>query len=146
VNGCIVSPLSARTGKHGQYVAKGYAKPDGTRSVTTHHRWVYSQHHGIALPDMKGLEVCHSCDNTLCVNVDHLWLDTPQGNSDDKVSKGRQARGETSMSKLSWEDVTEIRSAYAAGGTTYRKLAAEYGMTDSGIGHIVRGARWAYQN
>jgi hypothetical protein len=36
--------------------------------------------------------VCHRCDNPPCILVAHLFLDTAQGNMDDKVSKGRQTR------------------------------------------------------
>lgn len=37
----------------------------------------------------EGMLICHHCDNTLCVNPDHLFVGTHKTNSDDKYRKGR---------------------------------------------------------
>ena len=92
----------------------------------------------------KGLQVLHKCDNRLCVNVNHLFLGTNQDNVDDKVNKGRQLKGENiSGSKLTKDDVDEIRRRYKRGGIiTQQNLADEFGVTRHLIGKVVSYKRW----
>jgi hypothetical protein len=46
-------------------------------------------------PIPKGFIVCHSCDNPPCCRPEHLFLSTITDNQADKVSKDRQAKGNT---------------------------------------------------
>ena len=43
-------------------------------------------------PIPSGMCVCHSCDNILCINPDHLWLGSYAANSRDSFGKRRQRR------------------------------------------------------
>jgi len=87
-----------------------------------------------------GTCVLHRCDNPCCVNPHHLFLGTNRDNMLDMVSKGRgnKISGEQHHNtKLSAEQVKEIREKYAAGLGSHRKLAKEYGVVKSQIGKIV---------
>ena len=98
------------------------------------HRVAYEAQYGEIT---GGLHVMHSCDNRLCCNPAHLSLGTPAMNCDDKISKGRDVRGESHKgSKLSSVQVAEIRSLSAAGvkGTS---LAARYSVSTARISTII---------
>lgn len=59
------------------------------RSVKAH-RLLFQFKYGI-IP--KGLNACHTCDNTLCVNPDHIFLGTQVDNCRDMREKGRSTKG-----------------------------------------------------
>src|ERR1017187_1490665 len=111
--------------------------------------------HG-AIPD--GMLVLHNCpgsDNKSCVNPAHLWLGTDQDNSNDAKAKGQLRRpsveatthlGSTNgNSKLTEDDVREIRLAYGPGGfVSMLALAEEFGVTSSQINLIVHRKSWKH--
>lgn len=70
------------------------------------HRLVWMQDNG-PIPD--GMVIMHTCDNRLCVNVEHLRLGTQQDNMVDKVVKGRSGvppRGERCRHGHLWSEET----------------------------------------
>ncbi len=86
-----------------------------------------------------GKHVLHHCDNPGCVNPDHLFLGTHQDNMDDKVSRGRQSKGEKhGTAKLTETQVLEIRAALGL----HRDIAAKYGVSESRVSDIKRRKYW----
>lgn len=91
--------------------------------------------------------VMHSCDNRVCCNPNHLSLGTYLDNNRDRENKGRSAKlyGEKShKAKLSNSDARAIRSAYAQGGTSYRKLARLYGVSYITINRVINEDTFKY--
>lgn len=106
------------------------------------HRLSWIIHNG----DPGNLHVLHKCDNTLCVNPNHLFLGTHQDNMKDKVSKNRQSSlpgTNHPMVKLSEENVYEIRKRLSA-GETLKSIAKIYGVHYSTIGYIKNGKLWSH--
>ncbi len=83
----------------------------------------------------RGLCVCHHCDNPSCVNPSHLFLGTQGDNQLDAVRKGRK-------SKLTVDEVREIREIQDEGGWTQQEIADAFGVDRSTIYSIKRGKTW----
>ncbi|HET7133953.1 MAG TPA: HNH endonuclease [Gammaproteobacteria bacterium] len=93
--------------------------------------------------DPGTLFVCHRCDNPGCVNPTHLFLGTDADNAADKVRKGRSLVGEHNpFSKLSQNQVSEIRRRYWADGESQHDLAAAFGVSRGAIANVVQGKNW----
>jgi hypothetical protein len=101
------------------------------------HRAAYSLTHPRA--DIRGLSVCHVCDNPRCVNPRHLWLGSHQQNMRDMARKGRAASGEAhGRAKLTLRQAQAIRRDKRQ---TCR-VASEYGVSDSTVRRIRCGSHW----
>jgi hypothetical protein len=90
--------------------------------------------------------VCHSCDNPICVNPEHLWLGTPKDNMVDMSNRGRyrdQKGTKHNLVKLTEEDVLNIRDKVAT-GYTQKSMADKYGISFQQVSRIVRKERWKH--
>ena len=105
-----------------------------------------------------GKEVCHVCDNTLCVNPAHLWTGTHQENIDDAIAKGRVASGDrhyarknpghgqgskNTQAKVTEADVQVIRHL-AKQGIYHRVIAAQYHISRPAVSLMVSGDTWGH--
>ena len=91
----------------------------------------------------NGMHVLHQCDNTLCVNPEHLFLGNHADNMKDKVLRGRSNKGHRSfhVCKLTWNEVREIRLQYIA-GISDGALGRLYGVCHQNIDRIVNYETW----
>ena len=107
------------------------------------HRLSYSFLNGI-IPE--GMCICHHCDNPGCVKPSHLFMGTDADNVHDAISKGRlPAHGEKhGNSKLTEDDVHEIRRLYSLGNITQESLGKMWRIGQCQIGCIVNRKSWKH--
>lgn len=118
------------------------SRADGTRRSESAHRLAYLTWKG-EIPD--GYEVCHECDNPSCINPDHLFLGTRADNIADRERKGRnivKIGEEQPNAKLTKKVVKDARWERAHKGTSYQKLADEYGVAKSTMQNAIKGITW----
>lgn len=97
--------------------------------------------------EINGILVCHKCDNTKCVNPDHLFLGNNKDNMADCMSKGRayvQNGGSAfcftkvkRVKKLTDQQVMEIYGSRES----LRYLSEKYGVSMGNISFIRNGKR-----
>lgn len=57
--------------------------------------------------------VCHTCDNPICVNPQHLFIGTSQQNTADRHSKGRTVKGsQVGTSVYNEQIIKTVKDAY----------------------------------
>jgi len=90
-----------------------------------------------------GLFVCHTCDNRLCVNPNHLFLGTRKDNADDMMRKGRSnmKHGENHFgSKLKASDIKDIFNL--SKNTPQRTIAKLFNVSQGAVAHILHKRTW----
>lgn len=103
-------------------------------------RFVFRKYKG-EIP--KGKEICHTCDNPMCINPEHLWAGTHLENIKDRDAKGRVQHpiGEkNNRAKLNSEQVREIRKATG----TLASIAKPYNVTLQQVWCIKHRKTWGH--
>ncbi len=125
---CIPEPNSGCVLWIGALAGNGYGNfHDGERVVGAH-QYSWRLHNG---PIPKGIYVCHDCDTPICVNPDHLFLDTPYGNQKDMAQKGRARSG-----MAEWKHSAELKARIQADSRSYRAIAEDYGLKFNTVKNI----------
>lgn len=125
----------------------GYCDRDGYGSAWHEggpwpaHRLYY---HLFVEPIPKGKIICHHCDNTSCINPDHLYAGTHKTNAEDKVKRGRSnnPKGENAKaSKLTKEQAIEVIKRRKSGERA-EDIAQDYVITKWTVYDIMKGNSW----
>jgi hypothetical protein len=131
----ILKPIRA-----GEYRAVQLVHDDGTFSKRYTHRLVLEAFRGNA-PD--GMEARHLDGDRFNNDIANLAWGTRRENHADKRRHGTAPRGERNpQAKLTREKVEQMRELYAAGGWTYKRLAAEFGVSTMTALRAVKGESW----
>ena len=114
---------------------RGYFRFNGKMTKATHIMWLYIYGE---FPDKW---VLHTCDNPSCVRPDHLYLGTPQDNSNDMVNRKRSPRGiRHGRAKLTNGIVRQIRSYPLSNPKTARVFNISQGQ----VSKIRNHQQWSH--
>lgn len=123
---------------------QGYGQTKfSSRQSQKAHRVAYTLTHG-AIP--AGLMICHRCDSPPCCNPAHLYAGTSADNQRDAVRAGKhrdRVGDRNPAAKLTADDVREIRAGLSR-GLTQSALAERFGVEQTNISMIKRGATWRH--
>ena len=116
----------------------------GIRRRSLVHRLVLEAFRG---PCPDGYEAGHLNGIRADNRIENLeWL-TPKENAAMRVAHGNQSRGvDSPTSKLTEDDVRQIRAKRDQYGTYITDLADEFGVSFSTINRIIRGELWTHVN
>lgn len=133
---CITTNAKSFSNGYGQKYSK-FAKT--TRNA---HRVAWENQFG-EIP--KGLVVMHSCDNRLCVNLDHLSLGTQSENIQQAYDRGRMVNNSCDnhgMAKLTPGIVGSIIHLAKSGIKQY-EIAKMYNVNQSTVSRLKNKRRWS---
>lgn len=112
------------------------------------HRVAWQLHSGQKL--LRGIFVCHSCDQPSCCQWKHLWLGDNSDNCHDRELKGRGDHGfrltmpvgeKHGSAKLSDVQVAELRRELAELNKPRAEVARKYGISVTHVNRLRLGQR-----
>lgn len=97
-------------------------------------------------PRPEGFQVAHADGDKMNARLDNLRYATPRENAQDKQRHGTTCRGESDgNSKLTASQVRQI-IAHCQAGQRQKDVAQLFGISQSQVSNIVRGASWSHLN
>lgn len=153
----ILARLIARTeypdGEDGCWLYRGSPSRRYPRlSVGGRQFAVHQLAHAMLNPDDPATDehpdVLHWCGKPRCWRPGHLRAGNAISNMADAYRHGtlvhppRVVGEDHPQSKLTWEQVREIRARYSVGDVMQKELAAEYGVRPTAVHRIVQGRTW----
>lgn len=127
----------------GYFNNKGYGNIGLFGTYHLAHRLIYQCYHGKINPNIC---VLHHCDNTVCVNPNHLFLGTQQDNLNDMVNKNRSGKGsKNSQSILTEENVIDILLGVQNGiYTSVTQICSKFQISEGPIRDIFKKRNWTH--
>jgi len=86
----------------------------------------------------------HHCDNTLCIEPEHLYSGSHASNSADMTARGRGTRGARHPKAALTEDQARVVKFAPRIRGSREALAAEFGVSVSLVDGIRSGRNWAW--
>lgn len=120
---------------------KGYGRFHKWKTPILANRVMFAIHNGFA---REGWMVCHSCDNSGCVNPAHLFEGTVLDNNKDCLKKQRNVSGERhNFAKLTEAQVIGMRRNWSINPrSTWAEIAIEYGISAKMAKFIILRRNW----
>lgn len=116
---------------------KGYAQCKGDQLVA---RRLWSKTNGVPWPG--DLVCCHSCDNTWCVNPNHVNPGTMKENQEGMAERDRSPWGwRSGARKLTKDQAIEIFKLRDS-GRSQNDVGKEYSVSGGTVWHIWNGKTW----
>lgn len=100
------------------------------------HRMAYKIYKG-EIPE--NMIVCHTCDNPMCVNPDHLWLGTNRENLQDMVKKGRTGERGRKFNRNKAATIRFLSESFST-----KEIAAFYSVKPRAIRNIINRKTWKH--
>lgn len=93
----------------------------------------------------KNMQSNHTCDNPKCINMFHIYSGTQKNNMQDMINRNRGLQGEKCVwSKLTNDNVIQIRQLWNTGEYDYHDLAKMFNIAAGTIKQIVTRRTWKH--
>lgn len=119
----------------------GYGRVNIFKRSFYAHRVAYELHNNRVIKD--SYLICHSCDNTLCCNPNHLFEGTQGDNMRDCNKKRRNVYGSSChTASLTEQDIVRIFELYVDNKQSAKDIARLYTTTYATINRVLNRRIW----